>query len=68
MGEGRLVILISERSLGGSSRDLALARLVSEPEVRGLPGTSSQRKGTEAGGRRGGVSMPAGSVGLVGRE
>lgn len=67
MGEGRLVILISERSLGGRSRDRALAGLKSEPQVRGLPGASSHRKGTEAWVRSGGVSMPVGSYGLGGR-
>lgn len=69
MGEGVLVIMLDSTiaSLGGSSRHLLTvvvwwveARMRSV-QGRGLPGSSSHRKGTEAEVWSGGVNIPDGS-------
>ena len=62
LGEGNLV---SNNSLGGSSKHFGaksrVVNLVRVVQGLGLPGSSSQRKGTEAKVWSGGVSIPEGS-------
>lgn len=61
VGEGNFV---SKSNLGGSSKHLAV-RLVRAVQGLGLPGSSSQRNGTEADEWSGGVCIPEGSVDCI---
>lgn len=65
MGEGVLVISLEYSvccSLGGSSKHLVvgMGRVMRAVQGRGLPGSSSQRNGTETEVWSGGVSIPEG--------
>lgn len=61
MGEG---IFVSKSNLGGSSKHLVVS-LVSVVQGLGLPGSCSQRNGTEAEEWSGGVCIPEGSVDCI---
>jgi hypothetical protein len=67
VGEGSLVSDVVS-SLGGSSKHLVAKTSVTVARAvqgLGLPGSSSQRNGTEAELWSGGVSMPEGSVDCI---